>query len=189
MFACFFGLLLLSPLFVLLIVLIPLDGKGSPFFRQIRVGKDGTHFGLLKFRTMVPKAEAAGKLTVGTDPRITLIGAFLRKYKLDEFPQLINVLKGDMSIVGPRPEVPEYVAYYDEEQRKVLSVRPGLTDEASIAYMREGELLREADDPDRVYLKEVLPEKLRLNLRYVQQQTMKKDLSLIWKTLKRIFVG
>ncbi|MFB6259058.1 MAG: sugar transferase [Flavobacteriales bacterium] len=187
--ASFLGLLVLSPLFIVLIVLIPLDGEGPPFFRQVRVGKEGKHFGLLKFRTMVPKAEKEGRLTIGADPRITRIGAFLRKYKLDEFPQLINVLKGDMSLVGPRPEVPEYVAYYDEEQQKVLTVRPGLTDEASLAYLREGELLRQADDPDRVYLEEILPEKLKLNLRYVRERSMKKDLSLIWRTLRRILRG
>jgi lipopolysaccharide/colanic/teichoic acid biosynthesis glycosyltransferase len=189
LFASFLGLLILSPLFLLLIPIIPLDGKGGPFFRQTRVGKDGRTFGLLKFRTMVPDAGSGGKLTIGEDPRITKAGRFLRKHKLDELPQLINVLKGDMSLVGPRPEVPEYVAYFDPEQRKVLSVRPGLTDEASIAYLEEGELLRQADDPHRVYIEEILPEKLRLNLRYVEERSMKKDLLLIWKTLLRIVRG
>ncbi len=166
-----------------------MDGKGGPFFSQTRVGKDGKHFGLLKFRTMVPGAERTGKLTVGADPRITRVGAFLRKYKLDEFPQLINVLKGDMSIVGPRPEVPDYVAYYDERQREVLSVRPGITDEASIAYLREAELLREAEDPEKVYVERILPEKLRLNLRYVREQSFSKDIALIMKTLGKILSG
>ncbi len=136
---------------------------------------------------MVPGAEQKGSLTVGADPRITRIGAFLRKYKLDEFPQLINVLKGDMSIVGPRPEVPQYVAHFDEEERRVLEVKPGITDEASIAYIQEGKILSEADDPEKAYLEEVLPEKLRLNLHYVRTRSMKKDLSLILKTLAKIF--
>ncbi|MFB6257508.1 MAG: sugar transferase [Flavobacteriales bacterium] len=187
--AAFFGLLFLAPFFLFLVILIPLDGKGGPFFKQTRVGKNGRHFGLLKFRTMVPRAETEGKLTVGKDPRVTRIGAFMRKYKLDEFPQLINVLKGDMSIVGPRPEVPDYVAYYDESERRVLSIRPGLTDEASLAYLEEERLLKEAEDPERTYLEEVLPQKLRLNLRYVEEQSMKKDLLLIAKTLRRIFKG
>lgn len=183
------GLLLLAPLFLLLIIIIPLDGKGGSFFKQTRVGKDGEHFGLLKFRTMVPKAESKGKLTVGDDPRVTRIGAFLRKYKLDELPQLINVIKGDMSIVGPRPEVPEYVASYDKEERQVLSVRPGLTDEASLAYLEEEKLLREAEDPERVYRERILPEKLRSNLRYVRERSFKKDLGLIFRTLKKIVNG
>lgn len=187
--ASFLGLLLLSPLFIVLIVLIPLDGKGPPFYKQTRVGRNGTPFGLLKFRTMIPKAEQGGRLTIGKDPRITRIGALLRSSKLDELPQLINVLKGDMSFVGPRPEVPEYVAHYDEDQRRVLEVRPGLTDEASLAYIRESEILEEAEDPDRVYRERILPEKLRLNLRYLEERSMRKDLSLILRTVLKILRG
>lgn len=187
--AAFFGLLLLSPFFLLLMILIPLDGTGGPFYRQIRVGKDGKEFLLVKFRTMVRRADRSGKLTVGADPRVTRIGAFLRRYKLDEFPQLINVLKGDMSIVGPRPEVPEFVEHYGPNQRRVLSVRPGLTDEASLAYIQEERLLENAEDPHRTYLEEILPEKVRLNLRYVEEQSMRKDISLILQTLRRIIRG
>lgn len=170
-------------------ILIPLDGTGGPFYRQIRVGKDGKEFSLIKFRTMVRRADRSGKLTVGADPRVTRIGAFLRRYKLDEFPQLINVLKGDMSIVGPRPEVPEFVEHYGPNQRRVLSVRPGLTDEASLAYIQEERLLENAEDPHRTYLEEILPEKVRLNLRYVEEQSMRKDIALILQTLRRIIRG
>lgn len=187
--ASLIGLLLLSPVFLIITLLVPLEGKGGPFFLQTRVGRDEKPFKLLKFRTMRPDPEDRKKITVGSDPRVTRIGRILRNYKLDELPQLINVLKGDMSLVGPRPEVPEYVAHYDEEQRKVLTVRPGLTDEASLAYIDEERILREADDPQRRYLEEVMPAKLELNLRYVKERSMKKDLRLILRTIGKIVGG
>jgi lipopolysaccharide/colanic/teichoic acid biosynthesis glycosyltransferase len=136
---------------------------------------------------MVSNAEKSGQLTVGTnDRRITRVGGFIRKYKLDEFPQLINIIKGDMSIVGPRPEVRKYVDLYNEEQLKVLSVRPGLTDYASLEYINENEILGKASDPEKVYIEEIMPAKLQLNLRYIQEQGLKTDLKIIFRTIGKI---
>ena len=159
-----------------------MDSKGGAFFSQTRVGKDGKHFQLLKFRTMRPASESKGQLTVGKDPRITKVGHTLRKYKLDEIPQLFNILKGDMSVVGPRPEVPKYVALYNEEQKKVLAVRPGLTDLASIEYINENEVLSKSTNPEETYIKEIMPHKLKLNLVYIKKQSFFFDLQLIFKT-------
>ena len=151
------------------------------------MGLKGRHFGLLKFRTMRPLSEQQGKLTVGAkDPRITSAGYFLRKYKLDELPQLWNVLIADMSFVGPRPEVPEYVELYNEEQWKVLSVRPGITDEASLAFFEENELLSKSDDPQKTYVDEIMPAKLKINLEYIRRRSFNRDLGVILKTLNRI---
>ncbi len=181
------GILFLLPLFFAIIIWVMLDSKGGSFFVQTRVGKNGRHFGLLKFRTMRPLSEKGGKLTVGSnDPRITEAGYFLRKYKLDELPQLFNVLIGDMSFVGPRPEVPEYVDRYTAEQRKVLAVRPGITDEASLAYFNENDILSNSPDPEKTYLEIVMPAKIELNLAYLRKRSFLKDLGVIAKTLKRI---
>ena len=184
------ALLVLSPLFVLFALLVALSSPGGAFFRQVRVGRDGRTFKLLKFRTMRPNSEALGQITVGgNDPRITKVGAFLRRIKLDELPQLINILIGDMSVVGPRPEVPHYVAMYTAEQREVLTVRPGLTGAASIAFINENEVLGTSADPERTYIEDVLPQKLDLDLAYVREHGMGVDLRIIWKTFGRIVNG
>lgn len=186
-----FSLLVLAvgiPFYLIIAILIVFSGKGGVFFRQERIGKNGTPFVLLKFRTMRPNAETSGQITIGgRDPRITKIGYFLRKYKLDEFPQLVNIIKGEMSVVGPRPEVKKYVDLYNEQQLKVLSVQPGLTDYASIEYMDENELLGRSDDPNRTYIEEIMPAKLQLNLKYIEQQSFGLDMKLVLKTLLGIF--
>lgn len=154
---------------------------------QNRVGRNNRDFKLFKFRTMRPGAEKKGQLTVGSrDARVTRIGYFLRKYKLDELPQLINVLIGDMSLVGPRPEVRKYVSLYNREQMQVLSVRPGITDEASIRYFEESDLLAGADDPERMYIEKVMPEKLRINLEYIRHRSLSRDFGIIFRTFARI---
>ncbi|WP_064530710.1 sugar transferase, partial [Clostridium saccharobutylicum] len=159
------GLIVLSLVFLVIALRIKTGSDGPIFFKQIRVGEKGKEFEILKFRTMVVDAEKLGRqITVGNDSRITKIGAFLRKYKLDELPQLINVFKGDMSLVGPRPEVPRYVKMYNEEQRKVLEVKPGITDLASIRYRDENELLGKAENPDEFYINTIMPDKLALNV-------------------------
>lgn len=181
------GLVLLSPLFVLFYILVWMESKGGGFFVQERIGKDGKPFGLYKFRSMKAEAEAEGQITVGAhDTRITRIGYFLRKYKLDELPQLWNVLKGDMSIVGPRPEVRRYVDLYTDEQRKVLTVRPGITDHASIRYINENEILCRADDPERVYIEQIMPDKIKLNMVYIEHHTLREYLRVILLTLKSL---
>jgi lipopolysaccharide/colanic/teichoic acid biosynthesis glycosyltransferase len=182
-----FGFLLLSPLFGLLALLIVLDSRGGVFFRQVRVGKEGKHFGLYKFRSMRPATEHKGQLTVKGDHRITRMGKIIRKYKLDELPQLWNVLRGDMSIVGPRPEVPKYVAHYNESQKRVLSVRPGLTDYASLEYLDEEAVLAQSEEPEKAYICEIMPRKLELNLMYIDERaSLWTDLKLILKTIRRI---
>lgn len=186
--AALIGLLILSPLFVIIALAIILDSKGGVFFIQERVGKDFQPFGLFKFRTMRPFSESEGKLTVGTnDPRITRVGAYLRKYKVDELPQLFNVVNGTMNLAGPRPEVPDYVKYYNEEQRKVLSVKPGITDYASLVYFNENELLAQSANPKETYLNEVMPAKLKLNLEYIANKSFSEDLKIIFKTVVKIF--
>lgn len=180
-------LLLLLPLWLIIALAIVLESRGGVFYRQIRVGKDNKDFYLYKFRTMRTGSDQKGLLTVGErDSRITRVGYFLRKYKIDEFPQLLNVLKGDMSIVGPRPEVRKYVDMYTPEQMRVLSVRPGLTDIASIQYVHENELLAASDDPEKTYIEEVMPAKLALNLQYIDNQSVLGDIKLIWKTFVAI---
>lgn len=184
------ALLVLSPLLVLFTLLVALSSPGGAFFRQVRVGRHGRTFKLLKFRTMRPNSEALGQITVGgNDPRITKVGAFLRRIKLDELPQLLNILMGDMSVVGPRPEVPHYVAMYTPEQREVLTVRPGLTGAASIAFINENDILGASTDPERTYIEKVLPQKLALDLAYVREQGLAVDLRIIWKTFGRIVNG
>lgn len=187
--ASFIALLILLPLLLLLALVVAITSPGGPFFRQVRVGREGGHFQLLKFRSMRPGSEEKGQITVGgRDPRITGIGYLLRKTKLDELPQLWNVLVGDMSIVGPRPEVPKYVAMYTAEQRDVLRVRPGITSLASIAYINENELLGRSNDPERTYVEEVMPAKLALDLRYVREQRIALDLHIIVRTLAKVFI-
>ncbi|MCI6160628.1 MAG: sugar transferase [Prevotellaceae bacterium] len=178
------GILILSPVFVLVYILVWGSSKGSGFFSQKRVGKDGVLFELYKFRTMKTDSEKGGLLTVGgRDSRITRIGYFLRKYKLDELPQLWNVLKGDMSLVGPRPEVERYTSLYTEEQREVLKVRPGITDYASIEYIDENEILDKADDPDRVYIEQIMPDKIRYNMKYIHNHSVREYFKIIFLTL------
>jgi lipopolysaccharide/colanic/teichoic acid biosynthesis glycosyltransferase len=185
--ASFIGLLILSPLFLFLGIWISRESKGGIFYKQIRVGKNGVDFKLWKFRSMVPDADKKGLLTVGgRDPRITRAGYFLRKYKLDELPQLINVLLGDMSLVGPRPEVRKYVDLYTVEQRQVLSVRPGITDYASLEYFEENELLAKSENPEETYICEVMPAKLKLNARYIKDASFLKDIKIIMRTILRI---
>lgn len=180
------ALLLLAPLFALIALAIKLDSPGPVFFRQERVGRHGVPFRIHKFRTMVVDAPTRGPLiTVGRDPRITRVGAFLRDTKLDELAQLIDVLQGTMSLVGPRPEVPQYVARYTPEQRaKILSVRPGITDPASLEYRRESELLARAADPERAYVEQIMPAKLRQAERYVDEATLWTDLRVLARTLR-----
>ena len=180
----FFGLLFLSPFFLLIALWIKLDSRGPVLYRQVRVGRNGIDFGLLKFRSMRVNADKGVLLTVGArDNRITNAGYFLRKYKIDELPQLFNVLYGDMSLVGPRPEVRRYVDLYTADQRKVLSVRPGITDMASIAYKKENELLARSADPERTYINEVMPEKLKLNLYYIKNPSLLNYFKIIIRTI------
>lgn len=182
------GLILLSPFFLIIAIWIKLDSPGPVFYRQVRVGRYGKHFRIYKFRSMRVGADKGSLITVGGhDPRITRSGYFIRKFKLDEFPQLINVFIGDMSLVGPRPEVPKYVALYTPEQLHVLDVRPGITDIASIRYVNENELLEKADDPDKYYIEVVMQDKLALNLQYVATQSFWGDIKLILKTFASIF--
>jgi len=187
-FFSFFGLIILSPIFLLIFVLVKTDSKGPVIYKQTRVGKDGKDFSVLKFRSMKQDSESKGLLTVGgKDPRITKTGYFIRKYKLDELPQIINVLKGEMSFVGPRPEVRKYVLLYDEVQKKVLNVKPGITDVASIKYRNENELLEGSDDPESFYIKEIMPVKLKMNLEYINDRSFFKDIKVILNTLKTVF--
>ena len=181
------GLLVLSPLFLILWLMIKLSSKGPGFFVQERIGLGGKPFGLYKFRSMRTNSESESLITIGEDDhRITRIGHFIRKYKLDELPQLWNVLRGDMSLVGPRPEVRKYVEMYTPEQRKVLDVKPGITDYASIEYVNENELLGNAEDPDRVYVEQVMPNKLKLNMKYIQNKSLGEYFKIIFLTLKSI---
>ena len=181
------GLLLLSPLFLIVYILIRCESKGGGFYCQQRVGKDGRLFGLYKFRSMRTGSDKKGLITVGGhDSRITRMGYFIRKYKIDELPQLWNVLKGDMSLVGPRPEVKKYVDLYTEEQRRVLSVRPGITDYASIEYVDENEILGKADDPNRVYVEEIMPAKIKLNMRYIENRNLNEYFKIIGLTFINI---
>ena len=181
------GLLVLWPVLLLIALAIKIDDKGPVFFRQARVGYQGRAFYIWKFRTMVVNAERTGRaITVGRDARITRVGHWLRKTKLDELPQLFNVFGGDMSLVGPRPEVPRYVALYTAEQRGVLEVLPGITDPASIKYRDENDLLARSADPERTYMDEVMPEKIRINLDYVQHAGILCDFVIILQTFIKL---
>jgi lipopolysaccharide/colanic/teichoic acid biosynthesis glycosyltransferase len=181
-------LLFFLPLGLMIALSIVLESRGGIFFKQERIGRNGVPFDLLKFRSMRTNSELGGKITVGSrDARITKVGYYLRKFKLDEFPQFINVLKGEMSIVGPRPEVKDFVNLYTDEQRLILRVRPGITDEASLAYFHENELLAKSENPQHTYINEVMPAKLKLNLKYISNPTLGQDLVIIWKTFAKIF--
>ena len=182
-----FMLTLFFPIGLIISVLILFGSPGGIFYRQERIGRNGVPFKLYKFRSMRMNAEASGKLTVGMkDPRITSVGVFIRKYKLDEFPQFINVLKGNMSIVGPRPEVHEFVALYSDTQKKVLEVKPGITDYASIEYFNENELLASSDNPKKTYIEKIMPDKLELNQKYLANPTLAHDLKIIFMTIRRV---
>jgi len=183
-----FVLLCFMPIGLVLAILILLESKGGVFFKQVRIGKNGTPFYLFKFRSMFIDAESLGKITIGSrDPRITRVGFYIRRYKLDEFPQFINVIRGEMSIVGPRPEVKEYVDLYSEEQRKILAVKPGITDYASLTYFHENEILAKSENPQQTYIQEVMPEKIRLNEKYLANPTLLQDISIIRKTVVKMF--
>lgn len=184
------GLIILSPLFVVISILIVLDSKGAVLYRQIRVGRNMLDFNLYKFRTMFVRPADQNLLTIGNnDRRITKVGGFLRKYKLDELPQLLNILKGNMSFVGPRPEVRKYVNLYTEEQIKVLSVKPGITDWASIEFRNENELLEKVDDPETYYIEKIIPAKIQQNMRYINHNSVLGDIKIIWLTINKVIIN
>ncbi len=184
----FIGLIILLPFLLILAFAIIIDSPGGVFYRQVRVGKDEKPFRIFKFRSMRSGSDKKGLLTVGnTDIRITKVGRFIRKYKLDEFAQLINVFIGDMSLVGPRPEVPKYVEMYTLEQKEILKVKPGITDFASIEYSNENEILAQSNDPEKIYIEEVMPAKLKLNKKYIDTMSLKTDIKLIWMTFRKVF--
>ena len=186
-----FSLLILTlffPIGLTISVLVLFSSKGGIFYRQERIGINGVPFKLYKFRSMRVDADQSGKLTVGMkDPRITRIGVFIRKYKLDEFPQFINVLRGDMSIVGPRPEVGEFVALYSDTQKKVLDVKPGITDYASLEYFNENALLAASDNPKKTYIEKIMPDKLEINQKYLVNPTLAHDIKIIFLTIRKVF--
>jgi lipopolysaccharide/colanic/teichoic acid biosynthesis glycosyltransferase len=187
--ASFIGLLILLPFFIVIALLIKLSSKGKIFYFQQRTGKNEIPFRLFKFRTMVADADKKGLLTVGmNDNRITKVGYFLRKYKLDELPQLLNVLNGTMSLVGPRPEVEKYTKLYNAEQKRVLSVKPGITDYASIKYSNENEILSNFENPEKGYIEQVMPDKLKYNLAYIDNRNFVMDMKIIFATLFKISV-
>lgn len=180
----FIALLFLALPFILISFAIVCDSKGGAFFKQVRVGKNGKEFKIMKFRTMVTNAEAKGlQISTSGDSRITKVGKFLRKTKIDELPQLFNVFVGQMSFVGPRPEVPKYVAMYNEEQRNVLLVKPGVTDEASIVFRDENTILENAEDTETAYINEIMPVKLNLNLKYIRKMGLFYNVKIIFKTV------
>ena len=181
-----FGLILLLPFMIIIAILIKLDSKGPIFFKQVRVTKNGREFKIFKYRTMRVGSDKYSQITVGKDDRITKIGLFLRKYKLDEIPQLINVLIGDMSLVGPRPEVPKYVALYTEEQREILKVRAGITDYASIEFSNENDILADEADPEKAYIGKIMPRKIELNKKYLSEISVITDIKIILLTIKKI---
>lgn len=191
LFDILFSLLVLIiglPFGLLIMICIAVDSRGNVIYKQKRVGRNNVDFQLYKFRTMCSDADKGSQITVSDhDARITKIGAFLRKYKLDEFPQFLNILKGEMSIVGPRPEVRKYVEMYTPEQMRVLSVRPGLTDYASIRYVNENALLAASENPEETYIHEIMPDKLNLNLKYVDEQSLWVDIKIMWQTVFAIF--
>ncbi len=180
-------LLIFFPVGILISLAITMESRGGVFYRQERIGRYGIPFKVFKFRTMKVDSEKLGTLTVGMkDNRITAVGVFLRKLKLDEFPQFLNVLVGQMSIVGPRPEVKEYVDLYSEEQRKVLDVKPGITDYASLEYFKENELLGKSGNPRQTYIDEIMPAKLELNKKYLANPTIMEDIKIMWKTFLKM---
>ena len=177
------GLILLSPLFLILAIWIKMDSKGPVFYRQVRVGRGNKDFRIFKFRSMRVGSDKGSLVTIGGhDPRVTRSGYFIRKFKFDELPQLINVFVGDMSLVGPRPEVRHYVDYWTQEQMHVLDVRPGITDPASIKFRNENELMEKAEDPEKYYIEVIMQEKIKLYLEYVERHSFLYDIGLIFKT-------
>ena len=180
------GLIILLPFMLIIAILIKIDSKGPIFFKQIRVTKGEREFKILKYRTMRVGSDKYSQITVGKDKRITKIGSFLRKYKLDEIPQLINVLIGDMSLVGPRPEVPKYVALYTDEQKEILKVRAGITDYASIEFSDENDLLASEKNPEQAYIEKVMPKKIELNKKYLSEISVLTDIKIILLTIKKI---
>lgn len=181
------GILLLSPVFLIIYLAICMESRGGGFYKQLRVGRYGRDFYVYKFRSMRVNSDQTGLITVGErDPRITRVGYFIRKYKLDELPQLFNVLTGDMSLVGPRPEVRKYVDLYTDEQRAVLEVPPGITDYASIKYMDENAILGQSKDPDRAYVEQIMPIKIKYNMIYIQNRTVREYFTIIFTTLGSI---
>ena len=181
-----FGLIILLPFMLIIAIFIKLDSKGPVFFKQIRVTKNGKEFKIFKYRTMRVGSDKYSQITVGKDGRITKIGSFLRKYKLDEIPQLINVLIGDMSLVGPRPEVPKYVALYTDEQKEILKVRAGITDYASIEFSDENDLLASEKNPEEAYIEKIMPKKIELNKKYLSEISVLTDIKIILLTIKKI---
>ena len=181
-----FGLIILLPFMLIIAILIKIDSKGSVFFKQIRVTKNGKEVKIFKYRTMRVGSDKYSQITVGKDGRITKIGSFLRKYKLDEIPQLINVLIGDMSLVGPRPEVPKYVALYTDEQKEILKVRAGITDYASIEFSDENDLLALEEEPEKAYIEKIMPKKIELNKKYLSETSVLTDIKIILLTIKKI---
>jgi lipopolysaccharide/colanic/teichoic acid biosynthesis glycosyltransferase len=182
------SLLILFPALVIIAIWIMLDSRGGIFYLQNRVGKDNKDFNIFKFRSMHPGADAKGLLTVGgRDPRVSNAGYYLRKLKLDELPQLLNILSGDMSFVGPRPEVRKYVELYNEQQMKVLEARPGLTDYASLQYFDENEILEKSPDPEKDYIEMIMPAKLELNLQYIRERSFLLDIRIIFQTIGKVF--
>jgi lipopolysaccharide/colanic/teichoic acid biosynthesis glycosyltransferase len=182
------GLIIFFPFFVIITIFILLDNRDGLIYKQSRVGKDNKDFLLWKFKTMKTGADKTGLITVGKkDSRITRVGYYLRSSKLDELPQLVNVLKGEMSLVGPRPEVRKYVDLYSSFEKKVLSVKPGITDFASIEYLNESELLARTADPDKTYVEEIMPAKIKLNMRFIEEQTVGNYFHIILKTIGKIF--
>jgi len=187
LFFSFFAILILFIPGLILAFIVIFESRGGAFYRQVRVGINEKPFKLLKFRTMFSGSDSKGLLTVGSaDARVTGFGKFLRKSKMDELPQMINIFIGHMSFVGPRPEVPKYVAMYNDEQKKVLSVRPGLTDYASLEYINESDLLAQQSDPEKFYIETVMPAKLGLNLKYIKEMSCATDLKIIFRTLFKI---
>lgn len=181
-----FGLIILLPFMLIIAILIKFDSKGTVFFKQIRITKGGKEFKIFKYRTMKAGSDKYSQITVGKDERITKIGSFLRKYKLDEIPQLINVLIGDMSLVGPRPEVPKYVALYTDEQKEILKVKAGITDYASIEFSDENDLLASEEDPEEAYIEKIMPKKIELNKKYLSEISVLTDIRIILLTIKKI---
>ena len=184
--ASLLALLIFSPIMLLISLWIILDSRGGVFYKQIRVGKNQKEFSLLKFRSMRPNSDKV-QITIGNDARVTPVGKFIRKFKIDEMPQLLNILKGEMSVVGPRPEVPKYVKMYSNQQLHVLDVLPGLTDYASIEYLDEQSVLGAAKDPEKTYIEDVMPAKLKLNLAYINDRSFWLDIKLIFRTIGKIF--
>ena len=183
------GLIFLLPIFLIVFILLKLDSKGPIIYKQIRVGLNLNNFELFKFRTMYTGSDLKGLLTVGNnDSRITRVGYWLRRYKIDELPQLINILKGEMSFVGPRPEVLKYVKLYDSVQQRILSIKPGITDWASIYFINENQLLETSDDPEDYYIKIIIPKKVNQNLKYLEHHNLWVDLKIIFITIKRIII-